>query len=183
MKKPANPPELPLLAFGNLVRQTRSQKGLTQLRAARGAGISRKHWAAIEQGQNVSAVYMMRVASYLDLSVIPLGSDLRAMTQDGSGVDVSVLFALADEILTFATTIADKLRAIAIDAALPPSERTRDADAIAAFVDQTSDISDERSTQLSRAFRDLATAKPVARKTRVREASNHMTKQRKAKGE
>ncbi|MEO8379044.1 MAG: helix-turn-helix domain-containing protein, partial [Acidobacteriota bacterium] len=72
--------ELPLQACGVLVRETRIRKRLTQDRAARGAGVSRKQWALLEQGHNVSAAFLRRVAVYLELSVIPLGEGLQATT-------------------------------------------------------------------------------------------------------
>lgn len=171
---------LPLEAFGRLVHETRLRKNLTQQRAARGAGISRKQWALLEQGHNLSAVFMQKVASYLELSVIPLGEGLQATTESGGGVDVTALFGLADEMAAFATAFAERLRAFAIEAVLPASERSRDAEAIARFIARTKE-SAEDSKQLSRAIHDLAADGVVRNAPVPRESARRATK-RKQKG-
>src|SRR5215213_5158909 len=68
----------PLLALGLLVRETRIRKGLTQQRASKEAGVSRKQWVLLEQGENASAAFIQKVAAYLELRTIPLGDGLEA---------------------------------------------------------------------------------------------------------
>lgn len=166
-----------------LVRETRLRKQLTHQRAARGAGISRKQWSLLEQGHNLSAVFIQKVAAYLELSVIPLGEGLQATTERGGGVDVTALLGLADELVSFATSVADRLRAFAIDAVMPAPERSRDAEAIAAFIARAREGAAEDSKQLNRAIHDL-TADSVVRKTAAvpRESAKRASKRRKRKG-
>ncbi len=173
--------ELPLLAFGVLVRETRTRSRQTQDRAARGAGVSRKQWALLEQGHNASASFIKKVARYLQLTVIPLGDGLRANTEAGGGVDVAALFALADELTSFATGFADRLKAFAVEAVLPASERSHDADAIEAFVARTNVPADSSRT-LTRAIHDLAADVGAAKPIAARGNTNRVVKRRKRKG-
>jgi transcriptional regulator with XRE-family HTH domain len=146
---------LPLETFGVLVRETRLKRNLTQQRAARGAGVSRKQWALLEQGHNASALFIQKVAAYLELGLIPLGAGLQATTESGDLVDVSTLFGLADELVSFATSFADRLRAFAIEAVLPSSERSQDAEAIAEFVARATQREASGSRPVTRAIRNL----------------------------
>ena len=148
-------PELPLVAFGVLVRETRIRRDQTQDRAAKGAGVSRKQWALLEQGHNASASFIKKVAKYLDLTVIPLGDGLYANVEAGGGMDVTALFTLADELTSFANGLAERLKAVAVDAVLPASERGHDAEAIEAFI-RRANVPAESSRRLTRAIHDLA---------------------------
>jgi len=177
-RKKATPP---LVSFGVLVRETRTRKCLTQERAARGAGVSRKQWALLEQGHNVSAVFIQKVAAYLELGTIPLGDGLHA-TMDSGGVEVTALFALADELVTFAATFAERLRGFAIDAVLPASERSHDAEAIAAFITGMKGVAAEDSKRLGRAIQDLSSEGAVRKVPTARETANSIPRQRRRKG-
>jgi transcriptional regulator with XRE-family HTH domain len=147
----------PLHAFGLLVRETRMKKGLTQQRAAAGAGVSRQQWALLEKGQNVSAAFMTAVATYLNIPSIPLGGGLEATTGSG-GIDVGALISLADDLVLFVNAYAERLRAFALEAALPPSERSRDAAAeLQAFIAKRREAVDAKdSRRLSQAIELLA---------------------------
>ena len=59
--------------LGETVRNARVNKGLTQAKLARLAGVSRRHLAALEKGANVSVLVVKKVASVLDLTDINLG--------------------------------------------------------------------------------------------------------------
>jgi transcriptional regulator with XRE-family HTH domain len=168
---------LPLETFGVLVRETRLKRKLTQQRAARGAGVSRKQWALLEQGHNASALFIQKVAAYLELGLIPLGAGLQATTESGGVVDVSALFGLADELVSFATSFADRLRTFAVEAVLPPSERSQDADAIAEFVARATRRESDAARPVTRAIRNLAA--DVTREP----AKGHVTKQKRRKRE
>jgi transcriptional regulator with XRE-family HTH domain len=144
----------PLGAFGHLVRGTRVKKGLTQQRAADGAGVSRKQWALLEKGENVSAVFIQKVAAYLDLREIPLGEGLEAST-GGGGIDLTALIHLVDEFEKFAVVFAERLRTFAYEAAMPRSERSENAEAIAGFVASTKQLV-ETPARLTRAIEHLA---------------------------
>src|SRR5260370_38303788 len=59
---------------GDIVREARTRKGLTQARLARLADVSRRHLAALEKGANVSMLVLEKVATVLELTEIHLGS-------------------------------------------------------------------------------------------------------------
>lgn len=168
---------LPLETFGVLVHETRLKKQLTQQRAARDAGVSRKQWSLLESGHNVSALFIQKVAAYLELGLIPLGNGLQATTESGGGVDVSALFDLADELVSFATTFAERLRGFAIEAVLPASERSQDAEVIAEFVARAKQRDPDGSRPVSRAIRNLEA--DIVRGTAPRESAKRATTKRK----
>lgn len=157
MKDSRKLPTPPLHAFGLLVRETRIKKGLTQQRAAAGAGVSRQQWALLEKGQNVSAAFMTAVATFLNIQSVPLGAGLEATTGSG-GIDVGALISLADDLVLFANAYAERLRAFAVEAALPPSERTRDAAAeLEAFIANRREAVDAKDARrLSQTIEGLA---------------------------
>lgn len=77
--------------LGDIVREARNRKGLTQARLARLAGVSRRHLAALEKGANVSVLVLRKVAGVLELREIPLG-DVSLRTQaDGASLNVALL--------------------------------------------------------------------------------------------
>jgi transcriptional regulator with XRE-family HTH domain len=174
-----NKAAFPLEAFGMLVHETRVRKNLTQQRAAREAGISRKQWALLEEGHNLSAVFIQKVARYLELSVIPLGEGLQATTESGGGVDVTALLGLADELVAFANAFAERLRAFAIDAVLPASERTEDAEAIAGFVANAKRRGPGGSGMVTQTIKKLAA--DVGHGTAPRESANRAAKRKRSK--
>src|SRR5437660_755240 len=69
--------------LGDIVREARTRKGLTQARLARLADVSRRHLAALEKGANVSMLVLEKVAIVLELTEIRLDhfSILRTSTQ------------------------------------------------------------------------------------------------------
>ena len=78
--------------LGDVVRETRIKKGLTQAKLARLAGVSRRHLAALEKGANVSVLVLKKVASVLDLTEIQLGGlELRAGDGAKNGMNVAVV--------------------------------------------------------------------------------------------
>jgi transcriptional regulator with XRE-family HTH domain len=79
--------------LGDVVRETRIKRGLTQAKLARLAGVSRRHLAALEKGANVSVLVLRKVASVLDLTEINLGElQLRSTRSVGRpNVNVAVL--------------------------------------------------------------------------------------------
>lgn len=56
----------PLEAIGMIVRAARVKRGRTQQRAASEAAVSRKQWALLEKGQNVSVEFLRKVARTLE---------------------------------------------------------------------------------------------------------------------
>ena len=78
--------------LGQSVREARTRKGLTQVRLAALAGVSRRHLAALENGANVSINILQRVAAVLEMSEIPLGEvSLRPAERDAGAINVPLL--------------------------------------------------------------------------------------------
>jgi transcriptional regulator with XRE-family HTH domain len=75
--------------LGETVRAARNERGLTQERLARLAGVSRRHLAALEKGANVSVAVLRKVASVLQLAEITLG-DLTVRTDPSSSTSVNM---------------------------------------------------------------------------------------------
>lgn len=85
--------------LGDVVRETRIKKGLTQARLARLAGVSRRHLAALEKGANVSVAVLKKVAAVLDLQEIQLGDlSLRATNSGNDSAKTANIALLADAI-------------------------------------------------------------------------------------
>src|SRR5436305_1475215 len=78
--------------LGDVVRETRIKKGLTQAKLARLAGVSRRHLAALEKGANVSVAVLKKVAGVLDLQEIQLGElSLRATKVGDDTLNIAVI--------------------------------------------------------------------------------------------
>ncbi|MEA2166448.1 MAG: repressor LexA [Thermoanaerobaculia bacterium] len=92
--------------LGETVRATRLERGLTQARLAKLAGVSRRHLAALEKGANVSVLVLRKVASVLQLAEITLG-ELTVKTPKSSSTTVNMP-VLAE---TIREAHADTLRA------------------------------------------------------------------------
>jgi transcriptional regulator with XRE-family HTH domain len=96
------------IMFGDIVREARIRKGLTQARLARLAGVSRRHLAALEKGANISLLVLRKVASVLELREIPLGDV--ALLPDSQPAPFNV--ALLTDTLREARTGARRVEAI-----------------------------------------------------------------------
>jgi len=94
--------------LGDIVREARIRKGLTQARLARLAGVSRRHLAALEKGANVSVLVLRKVAGVLDLREISLGTLSLRPGDDGAPFNV----ALLTDTLREARTAARRVDAI-----------------------------------------------------------------------
>jgi transcriptional regulator with XRE-family HTH domain len=78
--------------LGDVVRETRIKKGLTQAKLARLAGVSRRHLAALEKGANVSVAVLKKVAAVLDLQEIQLGElSLRSTKVGDDTLNIAVI--------------------------------------------------------------------------------------------
>jgi transcriptional regulator with XRE-family HTH domain len=78
--------------LGELVRETRLKRGLTQAKLARLAGVSRRHLAALEKGANVSVLVLKKVAAVLDLHEIDLGGlSIRPSGGGKNSINVALL--------------------------------------------------------------------------------------------
>jgi transcriptional regulator with XRE-family HTH domain len=116
--------------LGDIVRDARTRKGLTQARLARLAGVSRRHLAALEKGANISLLVLRKVAGVLELREIPLG-DVSLLTEEpGHGVNVALLTDTLREARTGTRRVEAILsRAEGIASGVAPDPRPIPADA------------------------------------------------------
>jgi len=141
--------------LGLYIRKMRVERGLTQELAAKKAGVSLRHWAALEKGRNVTVEVLASVMGALELPQAPIGP----------GATVSRLDTVLDAnaILAAVQAIAEQievLREVAVASALPPSERTfHDAAAVEAFVANHAALSDDEATRLEKTTRRLASGR------------------------
>jgi transcriptional regulator with XRE-family HTH domain len=63
--------------LGAKIREERVRRGLTIVKLARKAGVSRRHLSALEAGGNVSVILLVRIAAVLQLESLPAGRELR----------------------------------------------------------------------------------------------------------
>src|SRR5437588_1433637 len=98
--------------LGDIVRETRIKKGLTQAKLPRLAGVSRRHLAALEKGANVSVAVLRKVAAVLDLQEIQLG-DLSLLTASSSVDNAkNANFALVADAIREARADAERAQAV-----------------------------------------------------------------------
>lgn len=168
----------PLESLALIIRSARNAAHLTQHGAAKLAGVSRRQWALLEQGGNVSVVFLLKVTRSLglELSVVPR-ADSAASSGASGNLDVLQLLRMSEDLVAF----SDHLRSFAIDAAVPPSVHG-DAAAVDAFVAAhehlTADAAGRLDVTLGRVASDvlrrtpsLPRAESLPRKTRRRRES------------
>lgn len=68
-----------LQPLGDYIRLRRQQRNLTQERLAKLAGVSRRQLSLLEDGRNVSVLFLLKIVEALDLTEVPVGS-LRVRT-------------------------------------------------------------------------------------------------------
>src|SRR6476646_1789814 len=98
--------------LGDIVRETRIKKGLTQAKLARMAGVSRRHLAALEKGANVSVAVLKKVAAVLDLQEIQLGDLSLRVTTSGNDNLRTANFALVADAIREARADTERTQAI-----------------------------------------------------------------------
>lgn len=120
-----------LASLGVFIRVARMQRGITQVQAARDAGVSRKQLMLLEKGENVSVKFLLRVARYLELTAIPLDGNIQLLSGT-TGLNVLELVKDLDVLIA----VAEHARDFAFNAMLPVSERRglRDTPAFREFV-------------------------------------------------
>ena len=59
--------------LGDLIRLRRIQRNLTQERLAKMAGVSRRQLSLLEDGRNVSLLFLTKIAEALELTELPVG--------------------------------------------------------------------------------------------------------------
>jgi transcriptional regulator with XRE-family HTH domain len=151
-----------LQRLGSMMRAARVARGLTQQHLAKGAKVSRAQLSDFENGANVSILFLLKIAHFLDLKNVPLDGVVE-LSAAASGVDVLHLLRLLDVL----SSTVDEVRMGVIDAVLPPSEHRElgDAQAMKAFL--TKHLDDDRG--LDRLAEALvgATDKPRTRQPKT----------------
>ena len=132
----------PLESLGALVRNARLARQMSQHRASKAAGVSRRQWALLEQGGNVSVAFLLKVLRSLNLRIALDGQ----VTLAASGnADVFALVSMTEEF----AELVERLRVFAMDAAMPPSMRG-DAAVLGEFARDHLDLSEEEAARLDR---------------------------------
>ena len=132
------------------MRNARRMRHLTQHGAARAAGVSRRQWAHMEQGGNVSLDFLKKVAASLGLVQIPVSGSL-TLTQ-GTHVDALKLLVIADAVAEH----VEGMRDLAMSSLLPSDLELVDAPAVAAFADEHAAVDERTNQRLEDASRRLA---------------------------
>jgi transcriptional regulator with XRE-family HTH domain len=109
MKKLPQRKSPPLSELGATLEEARRKSGLTQAKAARIAGISRRHFVEGLRGQNMSVVVLKKMMRTLDLVAVDLGNGLMA-TASIDGVQAIEIIALLE---TFSEGLVEIERTIA----------------------------------------------------------------------
>ena len=146
----------PLKLVGSVIQGARLKLGLTQQRAAKLADVSRKQWALLEKGENVSVVFLLKVMRALGLTQCPIADDLE-VTSSTSGIDADEVLRLAAEL----TLLGERLERLAFDAVLPPSERAGDAAAIDAYLRGGDDLPPAVQARLKETLHRVASDSPA----------------------
>jgi transcriptional regulator with XRE-family HTH domain len=151
------PPDQGLPVLGMAVRAARVARGLTQQRLASQSNVSRAQLAGLEQGENVSVAFLLKVAHRLELSSISLDGRVE-LSSGGAGVNVVQLLATLDVL----GNVVERLRSIVLNTAAPAVERVEltDAPAMAAFVARHAS-NPEGLARLEEAIRRLGDEKPL----------------------
>lgn len=119
-----------LLTLGTLLRDARRARRLSQQAVVAEAGISRAQLTAVENGANVSMLFLLKLARVLDLPVsvagVPLDSQVSSV-RTTAALDAIQVLRVADLL----AGLGDDLRNLAVEASLPESERGRLNDSLA----------------------------------------------------
>ena len=97
--------------LGDVIKETRTQKGFTQAELARMAGVSRRHLAAMEKGANVSIAVVNKVAAVLGLTEIQIGELSLRTTISGDETANTANFALLADTIREARKDAERAQA------------------------------------------------------------------------
>lgn len=123
-------PDSELRSIGAVISAARRARRLTQQRLAKEAGVSRAQLAALEQGQNVSVAFLLKVARFLHLRTIPLDGTVQLVAGSPHGLNVFDVMQSLDLL----AALGDYLRDVVAAAVLPSSAR-RELSDTPAFTD------------------------------------------------
>jgi transcriptional regulator with XRE-family HTH domain len=126
LPRPATPPAA--AAFGELLRQGRQRRALSQMALALQAGVSCRHLSWLETGRaNPSRAMVLRLAAQLDLAP----RERNTLPADAAGVALPLVLHLRQGALRFLTTVTVfgtphdlTLAGLAVETLLPADEAT-----------------------------------------------------------
>jgi transcriptional regulator with XRE-family HTH domain len=139
MKAPPQHPEL-----GNALKKLKEERGVSQARLARIAGVSRRHVSVALGGGNITILILKKLMRALRAQSVPIG-ELSAVSGELAGVDAAVLVAVADQLDHGIGTIsaaATSLRMYSKPAAPPTSVNAKAAALVCDFAARVHQISD-----------------------------------------
>jgi transcriptional regulator with XRE-family HTH domain len=151
-----------LQRLGSMMRAARVARGFTQQQLAKGAEVSRAQLSDFENGANVSILFLLKIAQFLDLKNVPLDGVVE-LSPAAPGVDVLHLLRLLD---LLGSTL-DQVRMGVIDAVLPQSGHRDlgDAQAMKAFL--AKHVADDGLGRLAEALVGGTDDKPRARQPKA----------------
>jgi transcriptional regulator with XRE-family HTH domain len=170
----------PLSAY---IRLRRTQRNLTQERLAKLAGVSRRQLALLEDGKNVSLLFLTKIARALEITDLPVG-DLRLR---GVSAELTTLVQAADvltrakqalhhwsnvtEQIDQATASLDQMIGRALEPAISGQDIERAAERL-------ENITPAERHAAAENLRELARSEPVPRSSRPKATSGAARRQR-----
>lgn len=169
--------------LGNLIRLRRLQRNLTQERLARMAGVSRRQLSLLEDGRNVSLLFLTKIAEALELTELPIGRLRLRSSQPELATIVratDVLERLKQTLPTWATAADEITHAAAVldellGQALSPGVSAREIEQAA---ERLANLPAEERDAAGETLRSLAAHEPSVRLPRPQPAAKPAVRRR-----
>lgn len=157
--------------LGQVIRLRRLQRNLTMDRLAKMAGVSRRQLSLLEDGRNVSLLFLTKIAKVLEITVLPVGDlSLRAASPELTVIVTASemlerikptlgLWTKADEEIHRTTAVLDEM----IGRSLGAGASARD---IVEAAERLANLPDGEHGAAAETLRSLAGPKPAARASR-----------------
>jgi transcriptional regulator with XRE-family HTH domain len=175
--------------LSDVIRLRRLQRNLTQERLAKLAGVSRRQLSLMEDGANVSLLFLTKIARVLELTEIPVGElrlrgsqpELTTIVRTAEALEhlkqnLPQWEATAAEIRAAAATLDELLEAALAEGATSSQEILESAERLARIA-VAERIAAERAATAA-TLRTLGEQKPAARAGRPKSAASPARKQR-----
>jgi transcriptional regulator with XRE-family HTH domain len=169
--------------LGDLIRLRRIQRNLTQERLAKMAGVSRRQLSLLEDGRNVSLLFLTKIAEALELTELPVGRLRLRSSQPELATIVraaDVLVRLKQSLPAWAaaakeiSSAADSLDAL-LERALAPDLSALDVEA---FAENLRNVPAGKRKAVGETLRSLAERDAVARVQRPAPAAKPAARRR-----
>jgi transcriptional regulator with XRE-family HTH domain len=164
----------PMLA--QLIRLRRVQRGLTQQQLALLAKVSRRQLALLEQGENVSLNFLVKIAGVLEISELPVdGLRLRAFPPELAGiVEAAHALTLVKDAVGGVASLGVMVESVTakLDALLHTALAGTPADPhVEDFLGKLADLPKKDLAKMASTMRTLAEGGTVHRARRTRKAA------------